>query len=219
MGDNLIHDGGRKVNKIAFLAVILIVLTSSLFIMPVSRKTLLPLNYDPLLETIAKGESQGNYNAYFGNVANQNPVFTEMKVAEVLQWQKKYVESGSRSSAVGKYQFIRPTLNRLVEQLDISKNVRFDEKLQDKLAVSLLERRGLNEYAEGKINRKQFAHNLSKEWAALPKTIGDNPSESYYEGDGLNHVQVSVDEIYDGIDSLQKKDSGPPIQALFYGGE
>lgn len=181
---------------------ILMIIITTFFTMTTPKKPTQPLKYDLLLETIAKGESRGNYNAYFGNVSNQSTVFTQMKVAEVLQWQKNFVENGSPSSAVGKYQFIRPTLNNLVNELDIDKNTRFDEELQDKLAVTLLEKRGLSDYVEGKIDRKQFAHNLSKEWAALPKLTGDNPTQSYYEGDGLNHVQVSVDEVYDGIESL-----------------
>lgn len=162
------------------------------------------VNYTELLNTIAKGESKGNYNAYYGKVNNTSTDFTSMTVNDVLQWQSNYVKNGSPSSAVGKYQFIRPTLDGLVKEKGIDRNAKFDEKLQDKLAVALLERRGLNDYAKGKISREQFAHNLSKEWAALPKAIGDKPHASYYAGDGLNKVRISIDEIYNGIDSLDK---------------
>lgn len=159
-------------------------------------------DYSQLLNTIAEGESRGNYNAYYGNVRNESLDFTKMTVKEVLAWQREFVEKGSRSSAVGKYQFIRPTLARLVKEHRISGDERFSEELQDKLAGALLERRGINDYMEGKIDRKQFAHNLSKEWAALPKVIGENSEKSYYEGDGLNKVQISVGEVYEAIDSL-----------------
>lgn len=166
-------------------------------------------NYAGLLDTIAKGESKGNYNAYFGHTHNADIRFTQMTVGEVLAWQSDYVKNGSPSSAVGKYQFVRPTLNGLVQQQRIPLGVRFDEALQDRLAVTLLERRGLKDYAKSKITREQFAHNLSKEWAALPRVIGDNPHQSYYAGDGLNKVQLSIDEIYRGIDSLRE----PPTPA------
>jgi conjugal transfer mating pair stabilization protein TraG len=155
-----------------------------------------------LLETVAKGESNGNYNAYYGKADNTEIEFTSMSVKEVMAWQKNYLKKGSRSSAVGKYQFLRTTLDGLVKEQKISKDAKFDKNLQDRLAVALLERRGLNEYMHGKITRDEFAHNLSKEWAALPKVIGKNPDASYYEGDGLNKVRVSKADIYTGIATL-----------------
>ena len=166
------------------------------------KKTVRALSYSGLLNTIAKGESKGNYNAYYGKVKNNSTRFTEMKVKDVLKWQRNFVKKGSPSSAVGKYQFIRPTLEKLVKEHRIDRNAYFDEKLQDKLALALLERRGLKDYVRGKMKRDKFAHNLSKEWAALPKTIGKYPHKSYYDGDGLNHARISVKEIYKGISSL-----------------
>jgi muramidase (phage lysozyme) len=159
-------------------------------------------NSKPLLDIIAKGESSDNYNAYYGNPRNNSVDFTEMSVAEVIAWQKQYVEKGSPSSAVGRYQFIRPTLQKLVNDMKIDSKTKFTPTLQDKLAVKLLEKRGLNDFAKGKITREQFAYNLSKEWAALPVVIGNNPSQSYYAGDGLNKVQLSIDDLYQGIEKL-----------------
>lgn len=157
-----------------------------------------------LLNTIAKVESRHNYNAYFGNPNNTSIQFTEMTVNEVMTWQKQFIEQGSPSSAVGRYQFIDSTLLGLVRELKIDKNAKFDATLQDKLAVALLERRGIREYVENKISREEFAHSLSKEWAALPKVIGENPEQSYYAGDGLNKAQVSVDEVFASIETVRK---------------
>jgi conjugal transfer mating pair stabilization protein TraG len=157
-----------------------------------------------LLNTIAKVESKHNYNAYFGHSNNASIQFTSMTVSEVLAWQKHFVELGNPSSAVGRYQFIDSTLLGLVRELKIDENMKFDETLQDRLADALLERRGIREYVDDKITREEFAHNLSKEWAALPKAIGDNPERSYYAGDGLNAAQLSVDEIYASIATVRK---------------
>ena len=157
-----------------------------------------------LLNTIAKVESKNNYNAYFGNPNNTSIQFTAMTVGEVLAWQKQFVQQGNPSSAVGRYQFIDSTLRGLVRELEIDENAKFDEALQDRLAVALLERRGVREYVDNKISREAFAHSLSKEWAALPKAIGDNPESSYYAGDGLNKAQISVDEIYASIATVRK---------------
>ncbi len=119
-----------------------------------------------------------------------------MTVAEVLEWQEAHVGAGSVSNAVGKYQIIRPTLTGLVDQLNIDQVERFDEALQDRLAIALLERRGAQDYVNENLSREQFAANLAKEWAALPKVIGPNPDDSYYESDGINKSNISVDEVF-----------------------
>lgn len=157
-----------------------------------------------LLDTIAKVESNSNYNAYFGNAANSEIVFTSMPVKDVLAWQQNFVAQGNASSAIGRYQFIDTTLHDLVTKLQINLDSPFDQALQDTLAVALLERRGLREYIDKQISREQFANNLSKEWAALPRAIGDQPQLSYYAGDGLNGARLSTDQIYSGIDTLRE---------------
>jgi conjugal transfer mating pair stabilization protein TraG len=146
--------------------------------------------YSPLLDMIATAESRGNYNAHFGNAANQTVRFTDMTIADVLQWQNDFVQAGNPSSAVGRYQFIQPTLQGLVSELQLNPNDRFDETTQNKLAIALLERRGSIDFIDGKVSETDFAHNLSKEWAALPKVIGNAPEASYYDGDGLNKSLV-----------------------------
>jgi conjugal transfer mating pair stabilization protein TraG len=125
-------------------------------------------------------------------------------VDEVLEWQKELIKQGNPSSAVGRYQFIDSTLQGLVQELKLDGKVKFDKSLQDRLANALLERRGIREYVDNKISREEFAHNLSKEWAALPKTIGENPEQSYYVSDGLNKAQVSVAELYASIATVRK---------------
>lgn len=158
--------------------------------------------YQPLLETIAEGESRGNYNAYYGNTANQTIRFTDMTIAQVLQWQHDFVSQGSPSSAVGKYQIVESTLRGLVRQLQIAPEVLYDEVMQDRLAVALLERRGSLDYVDNMLTREQFAANLAQEWAALPRVIGGNPQDSYYAGDGLNQSRISVEDVFVALQVL-----------------
>lgn len=172
---------------------------------PIAGRQMKSLDYNSLLYIIAKGESHGNYNAYFGHPGNISLKFTSMTVPEVLAWQQTYIEQGSHSSAVGRYQLVHSTLNGLVAELNIRDDDLFDEALQDRLAIRLLERRGLNDYVDGKISREQLAHNLSKEWAALPRVIGENPTASYYAGDGLNKVHVSINEIFTAIATVKNQ--------------
>ncbi len=158
----------------------------------------------PLLTFIMEHEAVGNYNAHYGNGKNTEIKFTEMSVGEVLAWQDHFVDVlGKPSSAVGGYQFIRGTLRGLVQGNNIRMDAKFDEALQDKLALSLLEGRGLSKYLNGEISEQQFILNLSKEWAALPKGTGSNPQASYYDGDGLNSAQVSLEEVRSVVRSLK----------------
>lgn len=165
-----------------------------------------PKTCQPLLELIAQAESRGNYNAYFGNASNDKLNFTDMSVAEVLKWQNDFIASGSPSSAVGRYQIINTTLNSLVQQLDLDTSLKFDEVVQDGLAMALLNKRGVNDYLNNRLNKEQFAAELAKEWASLPSVLGDNPGQSYYAGDGLNRALIGVNEVLVAIEQIEAID-------------
>ena len=164
-----------------------------------------PVSAKPLLDLIARVESTGNYNAYFGNAGNTSITFTEMSVDQVMQWQEDFIAAGHPSSAVGRYQIISTTLKGLVQQLNIDPNQPFNEAMQDKMAVALLERRGATEYVNNQIDEQQFAAELAKEWAALPRVVGDRPEQSYYAGDGLNKALVKVDEVLRAVGGVSAK--------------
>lgn len=196
----------RKKKSRKLLAVAALVLLASFVVYKEAMPPKInPTAYTPLLTTIAKGESKGNYNAYYGNAGNTAIRFTEIPVSAVMEWQAAYVKQGSPSSAVGKYQIIRPTLAGLVAQLGIDPGTLFDESLQDRLAVALVERRGAVAFVQKELTREQFAANLAKEWAALPKATGDNPHESYYAHDGLNNSRIALDEVYAALDALEQQ--------------
>jgi muramidase (phage lysozyme) len=187
----------RTKRRLVTLSLVMcLVLSVVLMTRHTQQPTVSMATYAPLLDTIAKGESGGNYNAYYAHADNTTVHFTDMTVAEVMNWQKSYVDQGSFSSAVGRYQIIRPTMAKLVDRLHIDTNARFDPALQDKMAVSLLEQRGSVEFAGQKISREQFAANIAQEWAALPKVIGANPTQSYYAADGVNASRISIDEVF-----------------------
>lgn len=168
-------------------------------------KTLDPASSRPLLDLIAQAESDGNYNAYFGNSTNSTVQFTKMSIAEVMEWQQEYVAKGSPSSAVGRYQIIDSTLAGLVKEKNFDTRRKFDEATQDKMAIALLERRGVQAYLKNELSEKEFAANLAKEWAGLPKMIGDEPEESYYASDGLNKSRVKPDHVLGAIKPIQAK--------------
>lgn len=164
-----------------------------------------PDTYGPLLQLIARAESNGNYNAYFGNAGNNAIDFTQMTITQVMAWQANYIRQGSPSSAVGRYQIINTTLEGLVRQRGIDTDRKFNHKTQDELAIALLERRGIEAYVNNELSRDEFAANLAKEWASFPKIVGPNPDQSYYHSDGLNRAHVRIDEVRQAIAVIAPK--------------
>jgi hypothetical protein len=199
----------RLKNRAAIVTAIAILLVGGLFIyttyMQDKRFSVNPSSYSSLLNLIARVESKGNYNAYFGNANNSSIDFTRMSIAEVMDWQSEYVREGNASSAVGRYQIVDRTLKGLVEELNLDPKQPFDQATQDKMAIALIERRGAERYINNELTHEEFAANLAKEWAALPKVIGENPNDSYYASDGLNKSLVSIDEVLSAVKTIAPK--------------
>jgi hypothetical protein len=177
-----------------------------------------PPNFNPgnaqgLLDFIARFESGGNYNAYYAHGNNNNdPRLTSMLIGNVIDWQRTYVRGGSPSSAAGKYQIIRKTLQSLVRDLNLdATTVRFNASVQDSLAMQLLKGRGLKKYQDGNVSTEAFAKNVAMEWASMPviaSTTGNNgqllvAGQSYYANDGLNKSLVGVASYRQAIKSVK----------------
>lgn len=144
-----------------------------------------------ILDFIGVTEAKGNYNAYFAN-ANSTKDLSKLSLAQILQWQDARVRSGSKSSATGRYQFMRKTLRGLINRMGLSMDEKFTPELQDRMALQLLKDRGLDRWRAGKMSTKAFANNLALEWASLPNfTTG----KSAYHGDGLNKSLTGVSNV------------------------
>lgn len=155
-----------------------------------------------LLDFISIPESRGKYDVIYGFRQNRlaKPI-TQMTLGELIEHQKVWGQQWG-SSAAGKYQIIRPTLEGLVRQLNLPLSIKFDEKTQDLMGLTLLEGRGWYSFLKGNISVEKFALNLAKEWASLPvlkDTQGSSGwikrGQSYYSGDGLNNAHVDADEF------------------------
>ncbi|TDR28824.1 hypothetical protein [Aquamicrobium defluvii] len=90
----------------------------------------------------------------------------------------RYPDNSWNSSAVGRYQIVRTTLRDLRKELGLTGKERFDEKTQDRLAMALLERRGLSKWRAGTMSDTQFLNSLAQEWASLPTSKG----KGHYKG-------------------------------------
>ena len=173
-----------------------------------------PGQFTKLLDFIAQPESARNPNAFFGNTRNQsNPKFTAMTLAEVVNWQRNFVKAGHESSAVGKYQFMPDTLTMLIKLGVATSQDKLDEPTQDKLAVALMNGRGLRQFLAKKLSAEDFGVNLAMEWASMPVpkdvvrqtkngAVHVHVGQSYYAGVGSNQSLVPVDKFMDAIRSV-----------------
>lgn len=127
--------------------------------------------WNGVLDLIGHHESRGDYNRVYGAGVKRVDL-TNMTIDQVQKWQRDYVNSGSRSSAAGKYQIIQDTLSGLKKEMGLTGKELFDEKMQDAMALKLLERRGINSFVAGKMSTGQIINSISKEWAAVKNTSG-----------------------------------------------
>lgn len=137
--------------------------------------------WEGVLDVIGKHESGGDYNRVYGRGV-QRADLTNMTIDEVQAWQKHRIRSGYPSAAVGKYQIVTKTLAGLERQMGLTGKEKFDEAMQDRMAMQLLENRGISKFAAGKMTTGQILNSISQEWAAVENTKG----KGTYDGDGLN---------------------------------
>ncbi|RMF36056.1 MAG: hypothetical protein D6754_12115 [Alphaproteobacteria bacterium] len=156
------------------------------------------------LDFIANYESTGNYNARFGDAANQtDPKFTALTIDQVQAWQE-----GRKFSACGKYQIIRDTLRGLKASMNLSGAELYDEEMQDRMGTRLLEGRGLASYLSGGLEREDFALAVAREWAALPGVKEPFGPKGVYDGDGVNQARVDVPTYLAALDRLKSEAGG-----------
>lgn len=133
----------------------------------------------------------------FGDVFNGVPLLPPerleaMTIGEVLAYQRRIRGMGTVSSAVGRYQFIYPTLLRLVTELGISDDLVFDSEVQTFLARALMAECG---FYETDRDVSVLADCLAGVWAALPMVTGSHRGKSVYAEDGLNRALVAPDTV------------------------
>ncbi|MCB9655907.1 MAG: peptidoglycan-binding protein [Deltaproteobacteria bacterium] len=147
-----------------------------------------------LLDQIAAGEGTSDATARqygyasgydvtlgYGAYANdkQKPL-TSMTVGEVKALQQKMLAHPRNrldSSAVGRYQIVGKTLRGLQKQMGIPDSAVFTPELQDRMAMQLLETRGLSKFRSGRMSASAFQNSLAKEWASIARA--DTGRSSY----------------------------------------
>jgi hypothetical protein len=141
-----------------------------------------------LLDLIAKGESSAaGYDSAnkgkAGDTPRGIPGLSKMTVGEVMALQSK-----KELFAAGRYQIIPETLAGLVQSGVVKPGDIFSPVVQDKLAMTLVNRR----LAKGGSDSIKQQFELSKEFASI-----ENPytGKSYHEGKGNNKASISTNQI------------------------
>lgn len=165
-----------------------------------------------LLDAIGKHEAPKGYGQIYGGARGvpKNTDVSKLTLKEVQLLQRKMVDAGSASTASGRYQFIRKTLAATIQQMGLTGNEVWTPELQDRMALHLIEKRGLTTFMRGEISREQFADNLAAEWASLPMTTGPKKGQSKYAGDGLNKSFHKVADVLALLDAIK----GAPVEPL-----
>lgn len=171
----------------------------------------------PLLDFIGNKESDG-YDDISGLISQSRyPAknITQMTIQEILDWQES-IDASQLSEAVGRYQIMEDTLrgynndrgvgpgNPLYKRAGLSAGDLFSPENQDKMAIVLLNGRGLNRFLSGEITADQFANNLANEWASLPLVSGPNAGLSVYAGDRAgNRALTTVQAFLDAVNAVK----------------
>ena len=170
-----------------------------------------------LLDVIRKHEAPKGYGQIYGGAkgVSKSTDVSRLTLDEVLAFQKRMLAGGSASTACGGYQFIRSTLTATIIEMGLGGNDVWTPELQDRMALHLIEKRGLSKFQAGRISREDFANNLAKEWASLPvvtKIKGQKrivyPGETYYAGDDLNRAFHRPADILALLDAIGKPVGG-----------
>lgn len=156
-----------------------------------------------LLDSIGKGESGSEgYDSYYAKakIKPSKPI-SEMTLGEIKEWQEQNRRAGSKSTAVGKYQYIYKTLKEVQQELNLPDSTVFSPEIQDKFATKSLNNRGLQQFEQGKISAKQFQDNVAQEWASVMASNG----KGVYDKDGINHATNNIAGVLASIDTESLK--------------
>lgn len=162
-------------------------------------RRMVQINDAPTLALIGSLEGPDGYDDFYGGspLAPPRPL-TTMTIGEVLEFQDKAVAAGSRSSAAGRYQFIRSTLRELIKTGRISEAALFDRRTQNYLARLMLASCGFYDPSRTEI---EIGNCLSQVWAALPVMSGKKAGRSYYHGIAGNRALTTTRKLGSVISS------------------
>ena len=145
-----------------------------------------------ILDFISSAEwTNWNYNAWYSNWAQSDVDLSQYTVSQIMQLQDQLINQ-TWGSAIWKYQFLKSTLQDMINRWLINKDEKFTPSFQDRIATTKLKERWLDDYINWNITESEFQKRLSQEWASLPS---DSSWKSYYEWDWVNKALVWSNEL------------------------
>jgi peptidoglycan hydrolase-like protein with peptidoglycan-binding domain len=151
-----------------------------------------------VLNLIASVESAGRYDAVYPG--GKKPEILNMTLEQLFQ---DMAQRGrlSGSSASGRYQYIRKTLESLASSMGLDpRTTKFDQETQDKIAIYHLRRdHGLDRWLAGRMSNEDFLNKLAGTWAGIPNTSG----ASTYAGVLDNKAGVGVQSALANLSQIQ----------------
>ncbi|WP_282025778.1 hypothetical protein [Limimaricola cinnabarinus] len=156
---------------------------------PMAHPAAPPSGGDPrarLRALIASAEAgKAGYDAVQHGARRKPPAPpTRMTIGQILDW---IARTPGQPHAIGRYQFIPPTLRLLVKRAGFTRETRFSPAVQDSLADLLLMDAGLARFETGRLDPHCFMDNLARIWAGLPTRSG----RSHYHGVAGNRATIS----------------------------
>jgi hypothetical protein len=141
----------------------------------------------------------------YGQYLQPSKPISQMTFQELDDFQKKQINATKGTfdntnlgtSAVGRYQFIGPTLENLKNRLGYKDTDVFSPEVQDRLFDALMEEQGLQELSAGLITPEKFQEKLSSQFASIPKPGTETGT---YKG---QNTGVTSDRVSAVLSSMQ----------------
>lgn len=159
------------------------------------------------------GESGGCYDATFGDMDGSTyGELSNKTLAEIYQMQDNMVAVNKVSSATGRYQALKKTLQEYQDRKKLPGGALFTPVMQDDFGLTKMKDRGYDQWKSGAIGDDEFMHRLSCEWASLPDPYNDG--KSHYDGDSAgNHASTTLAYFGDALRTARGYIEPPAMSA------
>ena len=153
-----------------------------------------------VLDLIAGPESAGRYDAVYPG--RRRPQILNMTLDQLYDDMRSR-GSASGSSASGRYQYIRTTLQSVANSMRLDPNTtKFNEQTQDNIVIyHLRANHGLDRWLAGRMSHEDFLRRLAGTWAGIPDP---STGESAFIGILDNRAGIRVATAIDRLDQIQR---------------
>lgn len=164
---------------------------------PLSQDSVTQGKVGEVLNFIARPESGGRYDAVYPG--RRKPEILDMTLEQLFQDMRQRGQA-TGSSASGRYQYIRKTLEALVSSMGLDpRTTKFDQATQDKIAIYHLRKdHGLDSWLAGRMPNPDFLNRLAGTWAGIPNTTGASTYAGVLDnraGMGVRTALASLNQI------------------------